>query len=90
VAAVLGSAVNDSGAIVGGVTLMVLVSALAWLAMELVATSEAGAPGPAPAAPKAAEPEPPGPLAPGEPAAAAPEGAQPPVPSPARAGGERT
>ena len=33
VAAVLGSAVNDSGAIVGGVTLFVLVIALAWLAL---------------------------------------------------------
>jgi hypothetical protein len=90
VAAVLGSAVNDSGAIVGGVALMVLVSALAWLAMELVATAEGGAPVPEPAAtPEAAEPEPPGPTAPGEPAAAAPEGAEEPVPSPARAGGER-
>jgi hypothetical protein len=34
VAAVLGSAVNDSGAIVGGVTLMVLATALVVLVME--------------------------------------------------------
>jgi hypothetical protein len=34
-AAVLGSAVNDSGAIVGGVTLFVLVAALVWLALEV-------------------------------------------------------
>jgi hypothetical protein len=34
VAAVLGSAVNDSGAIVGGVTLFVLVASLAWLALD--------------------------------------------------------
>jgi hypothetical protein len=33
VAAVLGSAVNDSGAIVGGVTLSVVAAALAWLAV---------------------------------------------------------
>jgi hypothetical protein len=37
VAAVLGSAVNDSGAIVGGVTLMVLAASLAWLAVQAVA-----------------------------------------------------
>jgi hypothetical protein len=37
VAAVLGSAVNDSGAIVGGVTLFVLVAALAWLALDVMA-----------------------------------------------------
>lgn len=36
VAAVLGSAVNDSGAIVGGVTSFVVVLALAWLAVELL------------------------------------------------------
>ncbi len=44
VAAVLGSAVNDSGAIVGGVTLFVLVASLAWLA--LVVTAPASADGP--------------------------------------------
>ena len=45
VAAVLGSAVNDSGAIVGGVTLFVLVASLAWLALDataLAATEQAG------------------------------------------------
>jgi hypothetical protein len=34
VAAVLGSLVNDSGAIVGGVAAMVLTAALVWLALE--------------------------------------------------------
>jgi hypothetical protein len=34
-AAVLGSAVNDSGAIVGGVTLFIMVSSLVWLALDL-------------------------------------------------------
>ncbi|HKA84154.1 MAG TPA: hypothetical protein VKD21_09835 [Acidimicrobiales bacterium] len=43
-AAVLGSAVNDSGAIVGGVTLMVLATALAVLALE--SDRVARAPGP--------------------------------------------
>src|SRR5918997_1753274 len=37
VAAVLGSAVNDSGAIVGGVALFVLVASLAWLALDELA-----------------------------------------------------
>ena len=36
VAAILGSAVNDSGAIVGGVTLFVLVLGLVWLAVHAV------------------------------------------------------
>jgi hypothetical protein len=36
VAAVLGSAVNDSGAIVGGVTLFVLVAALVWLGLDVM------------------------------------------------------
>jgi hypothetical protein len=40
VAAVLGSAVNDSGAIVGGVTLLVLVASLAWLAIDVMAPPE--------------------------------------------------
>lgn len=35
VAAVLGSAVNDSGIIVGGVTMFVVVGALLWLSMDL-------------------------------------------------------
>jgi hypothetical protein len=42
VAAILGSAVNDSGAIVGGVTLFVLVLGLVWLALDAV-PAEAGA-----------------------------------------------
>jgi hypothetical protein len=37
VAAVLGSAVNDSGLTVGGVTMFVTVVALAWLALDMVA-----------------------------------------------------
>ena len=48
VAAVLGSAVNDSGAIVGGVTLFVLVASLAWLALDATAlapTEQAGVAG---------------------------------------------
>jgi hypothetical protein len=44
VVAVLGSAVNDSGAIVGGVTLMVLAASLAWLAIQVVAAPPAEAP----------------------------------------------
>jgi hypothetical protein len=43
VAAVLGSAVNDSGAIVGGVTLLVMTASLAWLALD--ATTPAPPPG---------------------------------------------
>ncbi len=43
VAAVLGSAVNDSGAIVGGVTLFVLVASLAWLALDVMAPTGAAA-----------------------------------------------
>jgi len=39
VAAVLGSAVNDSGAIVGGVALFVLAAALAWLALDEMAAT---------------------------------------------------
>jgi hypothetical protein len=41
VAAVLGSAVNDSGAIVGGVTLFVLVASLAWMALDATALAPA-------------------------------------------------
>ncbi|HEY8527196.1 MAG TPA: hypothetical protein VIL48_19665 [Acidimicrobiales bacterium] len=47
VAAVLGSAANDSGAIVGGVTLMVVAAALAHLVVESEAGSVLGAPAPA-------------------------------------------
>ncbi|HKY68642.1 MAG TPA: hypothetical protein VJM49_19810 [Acidimicrobiales bacterium] len=47
VAAVLGSAVNDSGAIVGGVTLFVLVLALAWLALVTLPPDGAGPAAPA-------------------------------------------
>jgi hypothetical protein len=50
VAAVLGSAVNDSGAIVGGVTLFVVVLALAWLAIATLPPEGAGPAAPAPAA----------------------------------------
>jgi hypothetical protein len=38
VAAVLGSAVNDSGLTVGGVTMFVTVAALAWLALDMMAS----------------------------------------------------
>src|SRR5262249_38214416 len=38
VAAALGSALNDSGAIVGGVALTVVAAALAWLALDLLVT----------------------------------------------------
>jgi hypothetical protein len=65
---VLGSAVNDSGAIVGGVTLMVLATALVVLVMEpdrarRVPTPADGAPGrvdvePVPEPPPRPEPEP--------------------------------
>ena len=44
VAAVLGSAVNDSGLTVGGVTLFVVVAALAWLALEALAPVAASPP----------------------------------------------
>ena len=47
VAAVLGSAVNDSGAIVGGVALTVLVAALAWLALDVMSVTGHGAAAPA-------------------------------------------
>ncbi|HET6771865.1 MAG TPA: hypothetical protein VFH36_01050 [Acidimicrobiales bacterium] len=43
VAAVLGSAVNDSGLTVGGVTMFVTVAALAWLALDTVAPLPAAA-----------------------------------------------
>jgi hypothetical protein len=45
VAAVLGSAVNDSGLTVGGVTMFVTVAALAWLALDTVAPLPATAAG---------------------------------------------
>jgi hypothetical protein len=44
-AALLGSAVNDSGAIVGGVTLMVLATALAVLVLESDRVAPAPMPG---------------------------------------------
>ncbi len=85
VAAVLGSAVNDSGAIVGGVTLFVLVASLAWLALDVMAPSAAAtaaglgvaqaAPGDRPAADMPTEP-------------AAPAAAAPSAVPPARAGAE--
>jgi hypothetical protein len=45
VAAVLGSAVNDSGLTVGGVTMFVTVAALAWLALDMMAPLPATARG---------------------------------------------
>lgn len=85
VAAVLGSAVNDSGAIVGGVALFVLIASLAWLSLAeqasprtpaLAATDTAGSGA-------AADPEAPGPRPERAPA---PESA--PAEPPARAGAE--
>jgi hypothetical protein len=61
VAAVLGSAVNDSGAIVGGVALTVVAIALAWLAL---ATPAPPATGPSPAADAAPRAAPEAPAAP--------------------------
>jgi hypothetical protein len=63
VAAVLGSAVNDSGAIVGGVALTVVAAALGWLALGSLTVPARGAPpggGPpgAAGAPGAPAPEP--------------------------------
>ena len=52
VAGVLGSLVNDSGAIVGGVTLTVIAVALAWLALKTAGV-------PPPPVPAATEPVPP-------------------------------
>jgi hypothetical protein len=75
VAGVLGSLVNDSGAIVGGVTLTVIAVALAWLALE-TATTRASA-RPPEAEPSLPEPQP-------APAAADAE----PAPAPAPANGE--
>ncbi len=103
VAAVLGSAVNDSGAIVGGVTMFVTVVALAWLALEMVAPGPAaaagvGSPDGAAGTPSAAggqdgaAPASPSPPASSEP----PAGSPPPEPShagtsdPARAGADRS
>jgi hypothetical protein len=84
VAAILGSAVNDSGAIVGGVTLFVLVLGLVWLALDVM-----------PAGPGAGEDEgvaaAPGEVpAPGRPEAVAngSGGETTPEPSPAGAGAE--
>jgi hypothetical protein len=82
VAGVLGSAVNDSGAIVGAVTLTVLAVALAWLAVGTVAGSPpAGTEAAAPAPAEADASPPPGPREPASPAAAS-------TPPPARVGAE--
>jgi len=94
VAGVLGSLVNDSGAIVGGVTLTVIAVALAWLAVQTIATPPgppAIEPEPAAAEPVGPEPEPaPAGAVGGEPrAGGAPPEAQPDG-VPARAGTERT
>ena len=97
VAAVLGSAVNDSGAIVGGVALFVLVVALAWLALDVMVPAGAAAAAAAGGEPAAGAPAPPedeedevaatttGPRAAG---AGAPTPASP--ASPARAGADRS
>ena len=74
VAGVLGSAVNDSGVIVGAVTLTVLAVALAWLAVGAGAGSPPAGPGAAAPAPAAAEP----PAEPGD-RARPPTAAPPPV-----------
>src|SRR5918998_333731 len=89
VAAVLGSAVNDSGAIVGGVALFVLVASLAWLALDELAaprTPSDAAPAEGIAGEDTGEPP-----ATGEPAARPDGGAQPgaaPTGPPARAGAD--
>jgi hypothetical protein len=91
VAAVLGSAVNDSGAIVGGVTLFVLVASLAWLALDVMAVPPGAAGGHARAG---VEAEPDGPTV----AATSAGPATPPTPAteaspsapPARAGADPT
>lgn len=75
VAAVLGSAVNDSGAIVGGVALTVLVAALAWLALDVMSATGHGAATPA-AAGEAGLPPPGGPPGDGGRAGARPGGAR--------------
>jgi hypothetical protein len=75
VAGVLGSLVNDSGAIVGGVTLTVIAVALAWLALKTATT-------PASARPPEAEPSLPEPQP--EPATAETQ----PAPAPTPANGE--
>jgi hypothetical protein len=80
VAAFLGSAVNDSGAIVGGVTLMVLASTLAVLALEPDRVAGRAAPSaPSPAAGALAPRPAPAPAAPDEPDASD-------VPAPAPSG----
>ncbi len=58
VAGALGSAVNDSGVVVGAVTLTVLSAALAWLAVGAGAGSPPAAPGTAAPAPAGAETSP--------------------------------
>jgi hypothetical protein len=88
VAAVLGSAVNDSGAIVGGVTLFVLVAALVWLALDVVVPDEPGGaarmdgPGAVTVPPSAAE-ETAANSAGVDPAGVDPTGVHAPTPSPA-------
>jgi hypothetical protein len=88
VAAVLGSAVNDSGAIVGGVTLLVLTAGLAWLALDVAA------PVAAPAGEVEAEVAPPATAPPtdvdvgADAAAAGAAGTTPSTASPARAGAD--
>ena len=98
VAGVLGSLVNDSGAIVGGVTLTVIAVALAWLALKTAttpATPDTPAVAPAHPEPAVSDPEPQsvpaasGPAATnGEPRSG--ETAPSPEESPVRAGTDRT
>ena len=85
VAAVLGSAVNDSGAIVGGVALFVLVASLAWLALDEMASAGSRALAPADGASTREEPDLGAPESPPE-VATRPSPAEP----PARAGAEPT
>jgi len=97
VAGVLGSLVNDSGAIVGGVTLTVVAVSLAWLALETAGAPAPAEPTPAPAEASGAPPPAPEPSAtepePAASAAVEPHPAEPepsPDGAPVRAGTERT
>ncbi|HEX5947687.1 MAG TPA: hypothetical protein VFY82_15490 [Acidimicrobiales bacterium] len=85
VAAVLGSAVNDSGAIVGGVALFVLVASLAWLALDEMASAGSRTLAPTDGASTGEDPDLVAPASPPE-VATRPSLAEP----PARAGAEST
>ena len=84
VAAILGSAVNDSGAIVGGVTLFVLVLGLVWLALDAVPAG----PGPARTGRGVEAGEIPAPIGPRRSPTGPGAGETAPEPSPAGAGAE--